>query len=92
MAERPRDGEVRMVMSGPNVEPERAIEAGHHLAAALAAVAEGLGGPEGALRWEVGALRWMCDGCEGEVERIDKPASWINVGGLDYCPGCQEAM
>jgi hypothetical protein len=55
----------------------------------LGEVTEAVTGDRDAVRWRVGRMRIICDGCE--TERREDAAHWIKRDGLDFCPDCQSA-
>ncbi len=40
-----------------------------------------------AIKWEIGRIRIVCDGCE--CERPEQHDDWMKREGLDFCPTCQ---
>jgi hypothetical protein len=78
---------MSMSLYGPGVTPEIAAEAAGHLGNLIREITREVCGDPDAIKWEIGAMRWRCDGCGSEEP--EKPATWINVGSLDYCPACQ---
>lgn len=73
-----------------NVTPETAAEATERFSALVNAVTDEALGEGHGLRWTIGAMRWMCDGCGTEAP--ERPADWVLVGRNDYCSACMLAF
>lgn len=82
-----RPGEVRLSLHGPNVSREAIEEAAGHLQTLLRELTREATGDPDAIKWELGPLRIVCDGCDRDRPEIHD--DWIYRDGDDLCPDCQ---
>lgn len=84
----PEGADLSLQFFGSALDDGVLREAGEHFANLLREVTGACCGDESAVEWRVGALRYICDGCDVERPTAALPLGWINVRGRDYCPQC----
>lgn len=85
----PSESALSLHLYGSNVTDETIHQAGDAMIGLLEALNESVLGDKDAVRWTLGPVRYICDGCDTERPTAALPLGWVNgPGGMDYCPSC----